>query len=267
MTSEQPYSTYQKNLKRQRLETWLESPVGQILLHTEQQQVNQSVAGLFGYHLLQIGNMGANHLLHESRIKHKVILDLYNTSISDPYSHLQGDAEALPFDSDNLDVVVLPHTLEFSDEPHQILREVERVLIGEGHVVIISFNPWSLWGLWKRCVGWREQAPWNSEFFSLHRIKDWLELLGFELVESRACFLRPPIQHTKIMNRLAFLEKLAGFITPYIGAVYIVVAKKKVETATPIKMQWKSRRRKIAAGLIGQNTRNTPEMKTSTKRK
>lgn len=261
MTAQQSYTSFQKNLKRQHIERWMDSPLGQILMQTEQHEVNKAVTSLFGYHLLQIGNVGDNHLFHESRIKHKVVLDLYNAPLSDPYSHLQAEAEALPFASDSLDVVLLPHTLEFSDEPHQILREVQRVLIGEGHIVIISFNPWSLWGIWKRCVSWRDQPPWNGRFFSQSRIKDWLELLGFELITAKSCFLRPPIQHAKTMNRIAFVEKLAAAITPFLGAVSIIVAKKKVEMATPIKMQWKHRRHNIAAGLVGQNTRQSPDVK------
>jgi SAM-dependent methyltransferase len=133
-----------------------------------------------------------------------------------------------------VDVVVLHHLLEFEPHPHQVLREVNRVLIGEGHAVIIGFNPWSLWGLWRHALAWRHQPPWCGCFFSQRRVKDWLRLLGFDIVHARHFYFRPPVKGPFFTTLFSFWEKTGAYRWPYCGGAYIVVAKKRLVCLTPI---------------------------------
>ena len=218
------------------LQQWFATPLGERLLQSEAQLMQQILPDLFGYHLLQIGNVGHGQLLESSRIHHRCISCLHPSSTEPSYPAVHADAHCLPFAPDSLDVVVLPHVLEFESDPHQILQEVERVLIAEGHVVIIGFNPVSLWGLWHRFVCRHKQAPWCSQFLPILRVKDWLTSLGFEKVQQHTLFFAPPFsKHWLSMKRV---DKFGRRWAKDFGAVYILVAKKRVSMLTPIKPKW-----------------------------
>jgi SAM-dependent methyltransferase len=156
--------------------------------------------------------------------------------------HLQGVPEHLPVFSDSIDSLILYHALEFSSDPHQVLREAERVLVPEGHIVILGFNPQSLWGLTKILKFRSKDAPWCGRFLSTLRLKDWLALKGFEVTTIRHCFYRPPVQRAGLLARLAKLERWGNKWWSFLGGVYIIVARKKVSTVTPIKPRWRPRR-------------------------
>lgn len=227
---------------RNELRAWHLHGAGHLLLETERVQMDDVLQNLFGYHLLQVGRPHDEDLLTSSRISHRIVLD-------DDIKH--GDCSAtslcsaldeLPIASDSIDVVVLPHTLEFEEDPHRVLREVERVLIAEGHVVVLGLNPWSMWGVtcWMRR---RHGAPpWGGRFLGLMRIKDWLALLGFDIILTRQYFFRPPLQRKGVMRKLMFMEKVGAHLWPHLSGAYLVVAKKRVTAITPIKPRWKPRR-------------------------
>jgi SAM-dependent methyltransferase len=133
--------------------------------------------------------------------------------------------------------MLLPHTLDFSDNPHQIVREVARVLRPEGHVVIAGFNPLSLWGL-RRRVGGSRDFPWHGRFIHLARIKDWLALLGLEIVAgSMACYA-PPCGEQKWLERFAFMEKAGDRWWPIAGGVFFLQAVKRVRGIRLIMPKW-----------------------------
>jgi SAM-dependent methyltransferase len=159
-----------------------------------------------------------------------------------------------------VDVIVLPHVLEVSPDPHQVLREAERALIAEGHVVILGFNPWSLWGLIRLFLAWRANPPWNGRFLRLGRLKDWLGVLGFEIIETRRFLFRPPLRRERLARRVAFIEKLGSYFWPLFGAAYIAVGRKRLVNLIPIKTQWRGRKRLIAGGVVEPTTR-TPTSK------
>lgn len=234
---------------RRRLSNWFATAPGHELLQYEKRQLQQVLPGLFGYHIVQLGCLDDGSLIESSRIPHKVsvAIDAYNNG--NPDIRLICIGEALPLASDSVDVLLLPHVLEFEHSPHQILRECERVLIGEGHLIIIGFNPWSWWGLWRIVLGWREQPPWAGQYFSASRLHDWLRLLGFELVQTYRLFYRPPVTNHGLLTRLAFMEKLGRWCWPWLGAVYMIVAKKHVAPLTPVRELWRHRRRLIASGV------------------
>ena len=139
---------------RQRLEQWFRQPAGQFLFEQEQSALNQILPNIFGYHLVQVGSIGGEDLLSASRISHKVTVQLQEHAESNTHAGLVCSAESLPFMSDSVDVVFAPHVLEFTANPHKLLREMERMLIGDGHLILTGFNPLSLLGLWRVCLAW-----------------------------------------------------------------------------------------------------------------
>jgi len=245
-------------IKRQGLRDWYRRRLGQHMLLAERQVLDDVLPNLFGYHLLQVGYPVDEVLWASSLIPNRILLeagDEANAPTSPALRPLMmADAHALPILTDSVDVVLLAHTLEFEQDPHQVLREADRVLVPEGHVVILGFNPWSPWGLWHLLVSRWAAPPWNGQFRSLGRIKDWLALLGFDVGCSRSFFFRPPLRHEGLMRRLNVLERVGQRCWPFAGAVYIVVAKKRVMTPTPIRPRWRPGRSLVGAGLVKPST-------------
>jgi SAM-dependent methyltransferase len=239
---------------RRGLRLWYQTRLGGELLDAERQVLDQVLPNLFGYHLLQVG-LPQVKLAESSRVSHCMMMDHTPPAAPAagvPLHCLYGEAQALPLASDSLDVLVLPHTLELEDNPHQVLREADRALVPEGHVVIVGFNPWSLWGLWRLAAGWRQRTPWCGHFYSLTKLKDWLALLGFDAVHAESLFFRPPVQHAGIMRRLGFLERAGRRWWPILGGSYVLVARKRVATLTPIRPRWRASQARFATGRVSQ---------------
>ena len=171
------------------------------------------------------------------------------------YPRLVASPDALPVASDSIDVLVLPHILEYAPRVHDALREAERVLLPEGHLLILGFNPWSLFGLWRLVVARRRRAPWKGQFFGLSRLKDWLALLGFDVISTDGYFFRPPLGSEGVMRRLVPLEKAGRRLWPYFAGAYLVVAKKRVTTLTPLRPRWRPHRHLVPVGVTEPSTR------------
>lgn len=249
-------------VSRRGMQAWAKQTPGAWFQAEEISRLEEVLPTLFGYHLLQVGDFYPTSFLDQSRIPHVMLMDEWLVEKAPESQHgspIVGSPEALPIATDSLDVVVLPHTLEFTGDPHQILREADRILIPEGHVVILGFNPWSLWMLWRLILGWRGKPPWCGRFLSQTRLQDWLQLLGFDIVHAQRYFFRPPLGSEGMMRRLGFLERLGSRWWPVFGAGYILVAKKRVVTMTPIRPRWQARRRLAAADLLGNSNRTMPE--------
>ena len=235
---------------------WLQSPPGRYLLAWEQAQLDQTVADVFGFHALQLG-LAELDALRANRMPHRWVAsasvhqpddlppraspadsdDAVSSLLPLPEGvALHCDFDALPFASQSLDLVVLPHALELARDPHDALREVERVLRPEGRVVIVGFNPNSLWGLRQRAGRWRARLglggqlylPSEAEFISYGRMRDWLRLLGFEVERGRFGCWRPPFGSERGLARLGWMETAGARGWPVLGAVYLVEAVKRV---------------------------------------
>src|SRR5437660_1300540 len=167
------------------LADWFETPKGGYVLAWERGQFDAAVEDVFGYNAVQLGLPGID-FLRESRIPLKVRAGL------EPGCALRSEPVRLPLESQSIDLLALPHVLEFSAQPHAILREAERVLMPEGSIVISGFNPLSLWGAARALRRERRQVPWCGRFIGLLRLKDWLALLGFELTGGRFGCYAPP---------------------------------------------------------------------------
>ncbi len=212
---------------------WLATPPGQYVAAREQAYFDQAVVDIFGYHALQLG-LEQLDLLRASRIPLRVR--------AGPQGEvgLRADFRDLPVESNSVDLMVLPHTLEFSANPHQVVRETARVLRPEGHVIIAGFNPLSLWGL-RRSLGRKHDFPWRGQFIHLPRVKDWFALVGLEIVAgSMACYA-PPCAEQKWLDRFGFMEKAGDRWWPIAGGVFFLQAIKRVRGIRLIMPKWGER--------------------------
>lgn len=234
---------------RQRaIAAWLDEEQASAVREAGQGLLAEILPDLFGYHIVQLGGAERGDLLSSSRISHGFRINIGECAAAG--AELFADAEALPLASCAVDVLVLAHVLEFADDPRRILREAERVLIGEGHLVVVGFNPWSWFGAGARLLGWRGRAPWNGHFVSVRRLNDWLQLLGFDIVRVRRVGFRPPVQHPALLRATEFLEPLGAHYFAVMGNLYLILGRKRVEGLTPLRVTWRQRRRSLSTGVI-----------------
>jgi SAM-dependent methyltransferase len=225
---------------------FLASPPGRYVLRWEQEHLDCAVADIFGYHAVQLG-VPEIDTLSENRMPLRLCV---SDRLADPPSPGLGGRqvavitrfEELPFATQSIDLVVMPHILEFAQEPHQVLREVDRVLVPEGQVIITGFNPASLWGLRQslaRAKIARPYLPRAGQFISLPRIKDWLKLLSFEANRGHFGCYAPWAGSDRWLARWSFLEKAGDRWWPVLGSVYMLTAVKRVRGMRLIGPVWK----------------------------
>jgi SAM-dependent methyltransferase len=236
-----------------RLSEFLRSPPGRYVLAWEQKHLDAAVADIFGYHALQLG-LPEIDALRENRMPLRFCASdrlLAAASGADQGENVGTHCrvtvinrfEELPFATNSIDLVVMPHILEFAEEPHQVLREVDRVLVPEGQIVLTGFNPASLWGarqLLSR-LGMAPYLPREGQFISLPRIKDWLKLLSFEVNRGRFGCYAPWARSEKWLGRWAFMEKAGDRWWPVLGSIYLVTAIKRVRGMRLVGPAWKRR--------------------------
>jgi len=248
------------------LHHWLDSPPGRYMLAWEQERYDELVADIFGFHALQLG-LPALQGLRGNRMPHRwLALGEGEPACAQAPVALLAAAEALPFAEASVDLVLMPHTLEQSPDPHAALREVQRVLVPEGRVLISGLNPWSLWGLRQRRdrlyqrygAGGQLFLPEQGEFIAPGRLRDWLRLLGFELESvSYGCF-RPAVRSAAWLERSSAMDALGARWWPILGAAYLVVAVKRVAGMRLLEPSWRKARQAAGAPV--------PVGKTATRR-
>lgn len=214
------------------LADWLTTSQGQHLLKCEHTFFDHTVADIFGYNAVQLG-LPEHPFLSASRIPLRAVAD--PTAMTGV--HVRSYMDELPFECGSMDLVAMPHVLEFNENPHQILREVERILRPEGNLVISGLNPRSLWGA-RRALGSKLGYPWCGNFIALPRLKDWLALLGFEIVGGRFACYAPPMISPKWLQRCHFMEPAGDRWWAVCGGVYYLHAVKRVPGMRLIKPQW-----------------------------
>ena len=210
------------------------------------------MADIFGYHALQLG-LPDLQALYANRMPHRWVAvsdDIKNIAVKAANAPAIVEStfkkiiftsdfvtafEALPFPENSLDLLILPHSLELSQDPHATLREAERVLVPEGRLIICGFNPISLWGLkqkrshlYKKFNLGELYLPEAGEFISYRRLRDWLKLLNFEFESSEFGCFRPAVRSATMLQRFAWMDKLGSRYWPVLGAVYVVSAVKRV---------------------------------------
>lgn len=244
---------------------WLNTPTGRQLLREEVQHVRRALDSIFGDQFLQIGVWGDVS---------------FHTYARTQRSHVVGDAgpvdaemrpQQLAIATDSIDAVFLPHVLESHKHPHAVLREVDRVVRSDGHIIITGFNPISLWGL-RHFISRRKFVTGGNRMITERRVRDWLTLLDYSIDDAVVFnFLLPVFR--RAASRGSHEDprdttdaprtrdsKLAGFVehcrrhSPFAGC-YMLVARKQMITLTPMRPAWR-RRPRLVGGLVNPTTRN-----------
>ncbi|WNN45222.1 MULTISPECIES: methyltransferase domain-containing protein [Winslowiella] len=206
-------------------DSWADMPWGDYFRDALSHHLQPCLAKLYGFHLLKIGNLSAEIDTQSCAISHQV-----NVGKQGERLQVIADPMRLPFESKSVDACLLAHTLAWSSDPHCILREVDRILIDDGWMIISGFNPFSLLGIGKAIPGLHRRAPWSGRMFSQMRLLDWLSLLNYEVIH-RTRFQVVP------WNRQG--GKMISAHLPALGCLNIVVARKRTFplTMTPAKKQ------------------------------
>ncbi|MES2187725.1 MAG: class I SAM-dependent methyltransferase [Pseudomonadota bacterium] len=241
---------------------WFGTPAGRYLLEWERKRFDEAVADIFGYHGVQLGmplfdGLAANRMPHRWLVAGPHDLAPATDGLARHPHALVTDFAALPFEANSLDLVLMPHTLELSADPHATLREVERVLLPEGKVVICGMNPASFWG-WKQRRARMAQGlgldwgylPDDMDAIGYRRLRDWLRLLSFEVESGQFGCWRPAVRSQRWLDRYAWMDRLGDRWWPIFGAAYFVVATKRVPGMRLLQTPWKARAGRTAAAPV-----------------
>jgi len=261
---------------------WFEMGGGRALLREERRRVRQALESVFGDQFLQIGLWGGQCFGEFARTRRVATTEVVPGEGVDFVT----SPDCLGVGNDSIDVVLLPHVLETHDDPHGVLREVDRVLRSDGHVIILGFNPVSFWGL-RHVLSRRPFPPGVRRLIPEHRLRDWLRLLNFGVDNSSFRHYHPPVlgrsrrlqtqarsrQSDGRPERFDQITARSGSrllrairsswkagrkawrrYAPFASA-YIVVARKEVYTLTRLRPVWNPRRR-LVGGLVNPTTRN-----------
>ncbi len=214
------------------LDSFYTSALGQYVRAWEEVQYGKMVSDCFGYNALQLG-VPSIDFLRNNRIGLKIVgspdLTSFNLYPDDPRQQIALMYEALPFDTESMDLVLLPHTLEISDDYHALLREVSRMLIPGGRVIITGFNMTSLWGfrLFMQKFGKAPFLP-GKQFFSVYQVRDWLHLLSFRVDRGVfGCYSHWGSRTGRSNDH--WIEKAGDRWWPQCGALYSLGAVKQVQ--------------------------------------
>ena len=232
---------------------WLSTPLGRRCLASEQRLTRRALERVFGERLLQIGAWGrTDSFVRYARTQRSALLDWRPEVGADVVSA----ATHLAVASDSVDAVVLPHTLELSPSPHALLREVDRVLRADGHLVVLSFRPSGPWGLRHLLSPRRGYPPGHRRLIPERRLRDWLELLSFE-VQTRAHYCHTlPLERIRRFGTFPKEEWAARWL-PVLSGGYLLAAQKRVHPLTPIRPVWRTQRLKVVGGLVEPTTRTS----------
>ena len=197
---------------------WREMPRGEYYREALEEQLRPWLAKLYGFHLLKIGNLSAEINTESCAISHQV-----NVSLNGEPMQVRADPLHLPFAEKSVDACLLAHTLAWSEDPHRMLREADRVLIDDGWLIITGFNPLSLMGIRKLIPFVRKRVPYNSRMFSAGRQLDWLGLLNFEVLH---------LGRFQVLPWSRQGGTLLSTHLPALGCLQIIVARKRTVPLT-----------------------------------
>jgi SAM-dependent methyltransferase len=234
------------------LSAWWASPLGRALIAAESELLGAALEDVFGWELLQIGAWGAaRELLAGSRTRRQTLIAAPGLSAG---ADILARASQLPVNSDCIDATLLPHTLEFAPDPYAILREVDRVMVGEGQLLVLGFTPWSLWGMRAR---WSRSGfpPGMRRVLSERLLREWLVLLGFEVLATQRYLYLSPWSRGLASGEGTGRMLRPGLTYPLPAGGFLLKARKRVYTLTPIRARAREKPAVIGA-LVKPTTRS-----------
>lgn len=232
------------NSLESQLTDWLNSPLGEAMLDSQRRLLEPVLDSIFGYHVLQLGYSPNVNMLGDGVAGHCfTFAPVWRNDVK----HTVADIESLPLASDSMDAVLIHHALDFTADSHRLVREASRVLRPGGRMIILGFNPLSLWGL-SKVLRLHRQPPWNARFIAKSRLNDWLSLLDFQVERlEHGCYL-PPFRHTGLLAYAPDFERWLGCWGNPTGAFYMMTAIKQRVPLIPAKPRWS---KPLTAGVMG----------------
>lgn len=229
---------------------WYQSPLGQYLLEQLKIKLEPLLSTSFGYYAVHMGCVEEVSFLHQlCPVKH-----VFTMGQVEGQNDVLIDNTSLPVASDSIDLVLLMHSFSSSRNPHAILREVNRVLIPDGKLIIIDFNPISFWGIRHGLQSWMDEAPWSGHFYTSTRLRDWARLLGFDKLFYARCGYVLPLNYQSLIQRAHLFTKFSQRWLSFSGALNILAFEKKLFPLTPVRKRWVQRQvlpAKIARPTVG----------------
>lgn len=215
---------------------WQRQRLGQMLMQHERSLLTPLVEKKLGSHLFQLSIAGCEPVFDRSSIPNQIFSQM--GVAGEPFRfqsncNLMTEPCNVPIANSVLDAVVLHHILEYTRNPHQVLREAHRVLISGGQLFVVGFNPWSLMGLRKVLTPFNK-APWTGSFRSLIKLYDWLKLLDFQVETTQYAFFNMPFNYAAGDEDSNNIERLGRKYNCFFGSTYAIVARKKRVCMTPI---------------------------------
>ncbi|MDB6088033.1 MAG: hypothetical protein JWN85_817 [Gammaproteobacteria bacterium] len=222
------------------------------MLAAESELLGEALEDVFGWELLQVGAWGSSRdLLSGSRTRRQTV-------VAPPGFPGEADIIARPSQlavtSDSVDAALLPHTLEFASDPYAIIREIDRVLVGEGHLLVLGFRPWSVWGMRAR---WSRSGfpPGMRRVLSERRLREWLVLLGYEVVAQHSYLYCSPWSKGLLKGEGTGRILRRGLTHPLPASAYLLKARKRIYTLTPIRPRFREKPA-VLGGLVKPTTRS-----------
>ena len=212
------------------------------VLKLEDKRLSHFLGNYPGRHLLQLSEHVISSLA-SSPIPHKIRISQVSvppTPCSSQCSFLRSAYTDLPFASDSINLVLLPHTLEFDKDAKLILSEAWRVLTPNGYLILMGVNPISLWGIY-RLFSSSKKPPWNSYLYTMQTVCQWIHHLGGEICHTESFLFRPPLSSSPgkwLFDKLAWVEKLSPWLFPYLGGIYLIIAQKQVRQLNRLGVVW-----------------------------
>jgi SAM-dependent methyltransferase len=215
----------------QKWNQWLsQDDLGSSVVDEERRLLQPLLSRHYGKHALLIGVPRQKELLRATDMLCQSILSPL-TAREDNHRFIESDFQELPIFSGSIDLVVLPHTLEYVDNPQHLLAEACRIVKPDGLIAVFGFNPYSAWGAMKFAGA--------GNFIHARKVKNWLRLSDFVLEQQKAALFRPPLRHKSLFNKLHFIEGVGNKCLPFLSGAYLLLARATVMPLTPIKMKWK----------------------------
>ncbi|CCQ11706.1 FIG005121: SAM-dependent methyltransferase [Pseudoalteromonas luteoviolacea B = ATCC 29581] len=235
---------------------WQDFPHGDYIRCCIERKIGQWLPRMFGYHMLKLGTLSGQLDTSKSSIKHQVCVAPFGARVG-----VFAEIDELPFSENSIDACILSQSLEYHSDPHHILREAHRTLIPGGYLVITGFNPFSLTGLAHLLPFSSQKLPWSGRFFTPARVKDWLDLLGFEIVADER-FVHSSLARGNRLSRFAPWRRFCKQYLRPMGSIYMLVARKRVTPLTPIKPKWHARPKPSFAPVKNAGLRQSREHKS-----
>jgi len=223
----------------QQWDHWLTQYLGQYVLQTEQRFLSRSLAVYRGKHALLIGVPRQNILLKPCIMTNHFALSPLADRLN-RIRFIESKFNELPIATDSIDLVLIAHALEVCENPEKLLSEACRIVKPEGHIIILGFNPFSLWGLVKWLTK-SDNIPWSLKFLKPSTIIQWLESSHFELQFKNGILFQPPLKNPIDYNKFRLFEWIGQKLFSPFGGIYVLAAKSKVIPLTPIKLKWKQK--------------------------